>query len=194
MENEEKVELISIKEIDILRNEISPAKELIYRDYSIKMPVLISWAKVEPELVLKNNKLEDKGYSSYKVLEDENAFVVNKTSKVVNVTVALYKNTEATYSKMVSFEDPTFTNDSISMNISLTNYLPNDVEIETLIIPISDGYTLTEKDFVKTQFFANYRGGIQGYTIEDETLILTYVRLEKNSSGTIALRLTKKDG
>ena len=189
-ENEEHINLVSIKKIDVERNVISPARELIFRDYSIKMPILISWAKVKPDLSLKN-KFDNENNLKYIVLKDENAFVVNKTSNIVNVTVSLYNDTDIPYSKMVMFEEPTFINDSIFMNVSLNNYLLHNIEIEELSIPIPEGYTLEEDDFVKTQFFSNYRGGIQGYSVKDETLFLTYVRLEKNVSGTIMLKLVK---
>ena len=154
------------------------------------MPILISWAKVKPDLILKN-EFDNEDNLKYIVLKDENAFVVNKTSNIVNVTVSLYNDTDIPYSKMVMFEEPTFTNDSLFMNVSLNNYLLHNIEIEELSIPISEGYTLEENDFVKTQFFSNYRGGIQGYSVKDETLFLTYVRLEKNVSGTIMLKLVK---
>ena len=187
-ENEEHINLVSIKEIDIERNVILSAKELIFRDYSIKMPILISWAKVEPELILKNES-DSKDDFKYIVLKDENAFVVNKTSEIVNVTVSFYNDTEISYSKMVMLEEPTFTNDSIFMNVSLNNYLLHDIDIETLSIPIPEGYTLEENNFVKTQHFANNSGGILGYSVKNETLYLTYVHLEKNTSGTITLKL-----
>ncbi len=189
-ENEEHVNLVSIKKIDLERNVISTARELIFRDYSIKMPILISWAKVKPDLILKNEFVNEDNLK-YSILKDENAFVVNKTSNIVNVTVSLYNDTDISYSKMVMFEEPTFTNDSLFMNVSLNNYLLHNIEIEELSIPIPEGYTLEENDFVKTQFFANYRGGIQGYSVKDETLFLSYVRLEKNTSGTIMLKLVK---
>ena len=189
-ENEEHINLVSIKKIDVERNVISSARELIFRDYSIKMPILISWAKVKPDLIIKN-EFDSENNLKYIVLEDENAFVVNKTSNIVNVTVSLYNDTEISYSKMVMLEEPIFINDSIFMNVSLNNYLSNNIEIEELSIPIPEGYTLEENDFVKTQFFSNYRGGIQGYSVKDKTLFLTYVRLEKNIFGTIMLKLVK---
>jgi len=187
-ENEEHINLVSIKEIDIERNVILSAKELILKDYSIKMPILILWAKVEPELILKN-EFDSKDDLKYIVLKDENAFVVNKTSEIVNVTVSFYNDTEISYSKMVMLEEPIFTNDSIFMNISLNNYLSYDIEIETVSIPIQEGYTLEENNFVKTQRFANNSGVIRGYSVKNETLYLTYVHLEKNTSGTITLKL-----
>ncbi|MBP2029530.1 hypothetical protein J2755_000450 [Methanohalophilus levihalophilus] len=187
-ENEEKIDLISIEEIDIRRYEVSPAKEVIFRDYSIKMPIAVSWAKVHPDLPLKSD-FDSESNLKYVIVEEQNTFLVNDTSKVVNVTVTLYNYTEVSFPKMVTFDEPMFTNDSMFTNISLNNYLPHNIEIEVLTIPIPNGYSLEEKDFVKTQHFSNHRGGIQGYSIRDEDLFLTYVRLEKNSSGTIMLKL-----
>ena len=189
-ENEEHINLVSIKKIDLERNVISSARELIFRDYSIKMPILISWAKVKPDLILKN-EFDNEDNLKYSVLKDENAFVVNKTSNIVNVTVSLYNDTDISYSKMVMFEEPTFTNDSLFMNVSLKNYLLHNIEIEELSIPIPEGYTLEENDFVKTQRFADNRGSILGYSIKEGTLFLTNLRLEKNASGTIMLKLVK---
>lgn len=190
MENEEHIDLVSIKKIDLERSVISTGRELIFRDYSIKMPILISWAKVKPDLILKND-FDNENNLKYSVLKEENAFVVNKTSNIVNVTVSLYNDTDVSYSKMVLFEEPTFINDSIFMNVSLNNYLSHNIEIEELSIPISEGYTLEENDFVKTQRFADNRGGIRGYSIKEGTLFLTNLRIEKNASGTIMLKLVK---
>jgi hypothetical protein len=186
---DEKIQLISIKKIDLERNELDSATELIFRDYSIKMPRLFLWAKVKPDLILKTDFTKNTNLD-YIVLEDENAFIVNKTSKLTNVTVSFYNETDISYSRMVMFKEPISTNNSMFMNISLNNYLPYNIEIEDLAIPVQN-YTLEESDFVKTQFFADNRGGIRGYTIEDETLYLTYVHLEKNASGTINLKLLK---
>ncbi len=187
-ENNERIEYVSIKEINIGQADVLSAKQIIFRDYSIKMPVLISWAKVKPDLPIKtpvNSESEQK----YVVLEDENAFVINKTSKIENITVVFYNDTEILYSKMLKVTDLSFTNNSMFINISLTNYLPHNIEIETISVPIHSNYSLEEKDFVKTQFFADYRGAIQGYIIRNEYLFLTNVRLEKNASGTIRLKL-----
>ena len=189
-ENEEHINLVSIEKIDMVRNDISPARELISRNYSIKMPILISWAKVNPDLILINES-DSADNLKYIILKDENAFVVNKTSNIVNVTVSLYNDTEISYSKMVGFED-TFTNDSIFINVSLNNYLLHTIEIEELSIPIPEGYTLEKDDFAKTQRFANNQGGIHGgYLVEDKTLFMTNVRLEKKASGIIMLKLVK---
>ena len=154
------------------------------------MPILISWAKVKPDLILKND-FDSEDSLKYIILENENAFVINKTSNIVDVTVSLYNDTDISYSKMVMFEKPTFINDSLFMNVSLKNYLLHNIEIEGLSIPIPEGYTLEENDFVKTQRFADNRGSILGYSIKEGTLFLTNLRLEKNASGTIMLKLVK---
>lgn len=190
IENGDNLKLISIKEIDLTRSKVDSARELILRDYTIKMPVLTSWVKVKPNLILKNNSDNESNFT-YIVLENENAFVINKTSKIVNVTVSLYNSTEVCYSKMVMFKEPSFTNDSVVVNISLNNYLLYPIEIETLSVPIHEGYKLEENSFEQAQHFANISGDTVGCLTKGDTVYLRDIHLEKNSSGTIMLKLVK---
>jgi hypothetical protein len=181
---DEHIQNVTIKEVDIQRYNVESANEVILRNYSVEMPRLFKWAKIKPELPIQNKSTLD-----YTVNVKENAIFVNKKSNVVNFTVTLYNETEISYPKIVTFNESSFSNDSMFINISLNNYLPYYLLIEYLAIPIPANYSLEENDFKKAQIFGNGCGGMQGSTIKEEVLYLTNVHLEKNTSGTITLEL-----
>lgn len=179
---DEYIQNVTIKKVDIQRDEIESANEVILRKYSVKMPRLFLWAKIKPELPIQNES-----NLNYTVNEAENAIFVNKTSDVVNFTATLYKETNISYPEIITSEEFTYSNESLFINISLNNSLSHIIFIEDLSITIPTNYSLDENSFIETQSESVY--GISGYAEKGNVLYLTKVRIYPNSSGIISLEL-----
>ena len=168
------------------------AQKTIEKYYVVKTPILIPWVKIETNLTLKSatGKI-DGGYNKYYI--NDNYFIVNDSSKQVNVTVVgttedFYLTDELIYLP----PEHTFQNETEMVNLTLTNNIPATIEIEYISIEVDENYVLTEDNFVKTQHFANGNGGIEGYEQGGSTLHLLNIHLFENASGTISLILTKQ--
>ncbi len=177
---------------DIQKNKSIISTKQIEKKYTILTPILISWVKIETNLTLESAKGEVNGDDNEYYIND-NYFIVNDSSKQVNVTVLgiienIYLSNELTYD--ISY--PTFQNEIEMVNLTLTNNIPATIEIEEISIRVNENYVLTEDNFVKTRLFANGNGNIRYYEQDGSTLHLLNTHLYENASGTISLILTKQ--
>lgn len=188
--NEINIEFLPVSEMP--KHKYIVATKQIEKKYTISTPILISWVKIETNLTLESAKGETDGdYNQYYI--NDNYFIVNDSSKQVNVTVI--GTTEDFYltDELIYFPpDHTFQNETEMVNLTLTNNIPDTINIKEMEIRIDENYVLTEDNFVKTQHFANGNGGIRGYKQVGTTLYLLNTHLFENASGTISLILTKQ--
>lgn len=195
VENDKQVTEMYIEHLpisDTSKHKYVNVTKQIEKKYIVSTPVLIPWVKIETNLTLKNAKGEvDGDYNEYYI--NDNYFIVNESSKQVNVTVLgiienIYLSNELTYD--ISY--PTFQNEIEMVNLTLTNNIPATIEIEEISIRVNENYVLTEDNFVKTRLFANGNGNIRYYEQDGSTLHLLNTHLYENASGTISLILTKQ--
>ena len=184
------VELLSVS--DMPKHKYINAQKTVEKYYVVKTPILIPWVKIETNLTLKSATGEiDGNYNQYYI--NDNYFIVDNSSKQVNVTVVgttedFYLTDELIYHP----PEHTFQNETEMVNLTLTSNISADIEIKYITIQVNENYVLTEDNFVKTQYFANGNGGIEGYEQGGSTLHLLNTHLLENASGTISLILTKQ--
>lgn len=195
VENGDQVTKMYIKLLpvsDMPKHKYINAQKTVEKYYVVKTPILIPWVKIETNLTLKSatGKI-DGGYNKYYI--NDNYFIVNDSSKQVNVTVVgttedFYLTDELIYLP----PDHTFQNETEMVNLTLTNNISAAIKIKSITIQVNENYVLTDDNFVKTQYFANGNGGIEGYEQDGSTLHLLNTHLFENASGTISLILTKQ--